>query len=272
MAHRTTAMNPAAATAPAPDQALRLDAARALAGAALALLAVAATVGWWAGLGADYTLKALLVYALGAALVWRGLALGGHPHARFGAANRVTLGRLGGMALVAALLGEAVPAAPPAAQPVGGWALIVFATAVAVLYAADGALARRQGLASRFGARFDMETDAAFMLVLCALVWQAGQAGAWVLASGLMRYAFVAAAAFLPWLAGPLPPSVRRQAVCVVQITALIVCLGPIVPAPLASAIAALSLLLLATSFAIDIRYLQRHLARQRHPQWENRA
>ena len=72
--------------------------------------------------------------------------------------------------------------------------------------AADGALARRQGLASAFGARFDMETDAAFTLVLSALVWQAGQAGAWVLASGLMRYAFVGAAIALPWLAGPLPP------------------------------------------------------------------
>lgn len=270
MAHRTTAMNPAATAIP-PGRALRLDAGRALAGTALALLCVAGGIGLAGGLGADYPLKALLAYALGAALVWRGLALGGHPHARFGAANRVTLGRLAGMALVAALLGEAVPAEPPSAQPVSGWALIVFATVVAVLDAADGALARRQGLVSRFGARFDMETDAAFMLVLCALVWQAGQAGPWVLASGLMRYAFVAAAAFLPWLAGPLPPSVRRQAVCVVQITALIVCLGPIVPAPLASAIAALSLLLLATSFAIDIRYLQRHIARQRPPQ-ETRA
>jgi len=265
-------MNPAAATAPAPVQALRLDAGRALAATALVLLCVAGGLGLAGGLGTDYPLKALLAYALGAALVWRGLGLGGHPHARFGAANRVTLGRLAGMALVAALLGEAVPAAPPSAQPAGGWALIVFATVVAVLDAADGALARRQGLASRFGARFDMETDAAFMLVLCALVWQAGQAGPWVLASGLMRYAFVAAAALLPWLGGPLPPSVRRQAVCVVQITALIVCLGPIVPVPLASAIAALSLLLLSVSFAIDIRYLQRHDARQRHHPPETRA
>jgi len=34
----------------------------------------------------------------------------------------------------------------------------------------------------------------------------------------------------------------------------------------------ALSLLLLATSFAIDIRYLQRHVARQHHHHRENRA
>lgn len=240
--------------------ALRRDAARALAGAAL-LLALAAGALGATGFGADYVTKSLAVYAVGAWLVWRGLAGDAHPHARFGAANRITLGRLAGMAAVAALLGEAVPAAPPSAAPVGGWVLVVAATLIAVLDAADGALARRQGLASRFGARFDMETDAAFTLVLNGLVWQAGQAGAWVLASGLMRYAFVAAAWALPWLAAPLPPSRRRQAVCVVQITALIVCLGPIVPPALAGAIAALSLLLLTASFAIDIHHLARHRA-----------
>ncbi len=240
--------------------ALRRDAARALASAAL-LLALAGGGLAASGFGADYVAKALAVYAVGAWLVWRGLAGDAHPHARFGAANRITLGRLAGMAAVAALLGEAVPATPPSASPAGGWVLIGAATLIAVLDAADGALARRQGLASRFGARFDMETDAAFTLVLSALVWQAGQAGVWVLASGLMRYAFVAAAWALPWLTAPLPPSRRRQSVCVVQITALIVCLGPIVSPTLSSAIAALSLLLLTASFAIDIHHLARHRA-----------
>jgi phosphatidylglycerophosphate synthase len=264
-------MRPALAPPPpsaiADATALRRDAAHALTATALGL-ALAAGALAASGFGADFVAKALAVYALGAALVWRGLASGAHPHARFGAANRITLGRLAGMAAVAALLGEAVPAAPPSAAPLGGWVLIVAATLIAVLDAADGALARRQGLASGFGARFDMETDAAFTLVLCALVWQAGQAGAWVLASGLMRYAFVAAAWAWPWLGGALPPSRRRQAVCVVQITALIVCLGPIVPPALATAIAALSLLLLTASFAIDIH----HLARQRATFRESRA
>lgn len=248
-------------------RALRRNAGLALAVVAV-LLALCAGVLGAMGLGADFVIKSLAVYAIGAGLVWRGLASGAHPHARFGAANQVTLFRLAGMAAAAALLGEAVPAAPPSAAAVGGWVLIVSATLIAVLDAADGALARRQGLASAFGARFDMETDAAFTLVLSALVWQAGQAGAWVLASGLMRYAFVAAARAFPWLAAPLPPSRRRQAVCVVQITALIVCLGPIVPPAMATAIAALSLLLLAASFAIDIH----HLARQRATFRESRA
>ena len=235
---------------------LRRDAARNLTAMAALVLAVALAVGSAVGLGADYGAKALLVYGAGAWLVWR--ALGAHPHPRFGPANRVTLARLGSMALLVALVGEAIPRPPLATMPDTAWWLVVVATVTAVLDAADGALARRSGLASPFGARFDMETDAAFTLVLCALVWQSGQTGAWVLAAGLMRYAFVAAAHLWPWLSGALPPSRRRQTVCVVQITTLIVCLGPIVPPLLASWLAAFSLALLTCSFAIDVRTLAR--------------
>ena len=147
-----------------------------------------------------------------------------------------------------------------------GWLVVLVATLTALLDAVDGPLARRAGLASAFGARFDMETDAWFTLVLCALVLQAGQAGPWVLASGLMRYAFVAAAGAWPWLAAPLPPSRRRQAVCVVQITTLIVCLGPIVPPALATALAGIGLALLGGSFAIDVLTL----AASRRPNLES--
>ncbi|MGE0099489.1 MAG: CDP-alcohol phosphatidyltransferase family protein [Hydrogenophaga sp.] len=231
-----------------------MDAARSL-GAATALLALAAgALGVGGGLGADFSVKAVLLFGLLAGLVWWCLfapEVPPHPHARFGSANRVTLLRLGVAALLAALFGEALP-------PLAVWAVVVLATATALLDAVDGPLARRSGLASAFGARFDMETDALFTLVLCALVWQAGQAGPWVLASGLMRYAFVAAALAWPWLASTLPGSRRRQTVCVVQITTLIVCLGPIVPPAMAAALAAASLVLLTLSFAIDIRFLHR--------------
>jgi phosphatidylglycerophosphate synthase len=230
--------------------ALRRSAAVNIALAAGALLLLTPLLARAAGLGADYPAKVLVLFAAGAALVWRGLAGGAHPHARFGPANRVTLLRLALGAALAGLVGEAAAATALA------WALVVVATLTALLDAVDGALARRSGLASAFGARFDMETDAAFTLVLCVLVWQAGQAGPWVLASGLMRYAFVAAAAVWPWLSAPLLPSRRRQTVCVVQITALIVCLGPVVPPPLAAALAAASLALLGLSFAVDVRWL----------------
>lgn len=235
---------------------LARDAARDLVAMALLVLLTALGLAGPGGLGLDYAAKAGLVYAAGAWLVWR--ALDAHPHPRFGPANRVTLARLGAMALMASLVGEALPRAPLASVPAAAWWLVLVATLTALLDAVDGALARRSGLASAFGARFDMETDAAFTLVLCALVVQAGQAGPWILASGLMRYAFVAAAFVWPWLDGPLPPSKRRQTVCVLQIATLIVCLGPIVPPLLATVLAATSLALLSLSFATDVRTLAR--------------
>lgn len=213
---------------------------------------------WAAELGAAYVVKALLWLAGGAALVGYGLRTQAHPHGRFGAANRITLARLALAGLLVALLGEpqwAAAWAAPGPVPLT-WAVLALATLTAGLDAVDGALARRHGLASAFGARFDMETDAAYTLVLCALVWQAGQAGAWLLAAGLLRYVFVAAAWRWCWLAAPLPFSRRRQAVCVVQISSLVVCLAPVMPAAWATALAAASLALLCLSFAIDVHLL----------------
>jgi len=233
---------------------LARDAARDLSAMAALVLLVALGLASVADLGMDYALKAVLAFAAGACLVWRGLAA--HPHPRFGPANRVTLARLGSVALMAALVGEPFPLAPLDAMRTAAWCLVVVATVTALLDAVDGALARRSGLSSAFGARFDMETDAAFTLVLCMLVAQSDQAGLWILAAGLMRYGFVAAALAWPWLSEPLPPSKRRQTVCVIQIATLIVCLAPIVPPLLAAGLAAISLTLLTLSFATDVRTL----------------
>ena len=251
--------------------ALRYDARRDLAAAAGGLLALALAAAWAADLGAAYVVKVLVWFAAGAALVWHGLRAGAHPHVRLGAANRVTLVRFSLAGLLFALLGEEVWASAWAAAGAIkvnalAWAVVALAMLTAALDAVDGALARRSGLASDFGARFDMETDAAYTLVLCALVWHAGQAGPWVLAAGLLRYGFVAAAWRWRWLAAPLPSSRRRQTVCVVQITGLIVCLVPLVPPALAAALAAASLALLGLSFAIDVHTL----AQARHPRPEN--
>ncbi|MCU0930678.1 MAG: CDP-alcohol phosphatidyltransferase family protein [Serpentinimonas sp.] len=203
--------------------------------------ALAGATGW----GVSYVAQALGFYMVGAVLIWRGLH--SHPFGRFGAANRVTLARMAVLSMLAALVWQA---------GWEGWVLVAVATGTALLDAVDGALARRSGLASDFGARFDMETDAAFILVLCVLVVQSGQAGAWLLLAGLMRYLFVAAAFLWPWLGGPLRPSRRRQTVCVLQVVALIVCLAPVVAPPLSLWLAAASLGLLTLSFAIDVRAL----------------
>jgi phosphatidylglycerophosphate synthase len=155
--------------------------------------------------------------------------------------------------LTAVLGAMLIPAAPPV-----GASVVVIASVAAALDGVDGWLARRTRTASAFGARFDMETDALLILVLSALAWKSGKTGAWVLASGLMRYAFVAAAAIWPWLQAPLEPSRRRQTICVVQIVTLIAALLPSVGPTPASAIAAAGLAALAWSFLVDILWLWR--------------
>ena len=123
----------------------------------------------------------------------------------------------------------------------------------------DGWIARSTNTTSVFGARFDMETDAFLILVLSALVWQMDKTGAWILAIGAMRYGFVAAAAIWPQLGSPLLPSKRRQAVCVIQVCALLICLMPVTGPLMATAISAFALIALTGSFSTDIAWLLRH-------------
>jgi len=165
-------------------------------------------------------------------------------------ANRVTLGRT---ALAVPVLALAV--FPSALGPVGLWWVIGLSTAVLVLDGVDGRIARRTGTQSAFGARFDMELDAALLLALSVLVWRGGRAGAWVLLIGLMRYGFVAAGRAWPALTAELPESLRRKAVCVAQGVVLLVALGPIIPGWMAVAVAAAGLAALTWSFAVDVHW-----------------
>jgi len=188
-----------------------------------------------------------LTYATigGCLLAW--LAVKHDAAPMFGAANAVTLAR-GVLALdLLALLGS-----PP--SPVLAWSIVALALVALVL---DG-VARRRGETSAFGARFDMETDALLILVLAALAWSHGKAGPWILLAGALRYLFVAASLVLPWLAAPLPPSRRRQTVCVVQIVSLILCLAPFVAPPVSAAIGLAGLVALLGSFAVDVAWLAR--------------
>jgi phosphatidylglycerophosphate synthase len=239
--------------------ALRRDAWREALACLVLLTLLAGGAGLLAGLGPWFHVKAVGVFVTAFAVAQRGLPAHS-PNRRFGPANRVTLVRLALVALLAAGIGEA-----PADAAAIAWAAIVVATAAALLDALDGPLARAHGFASEFGARFDMETDALMVLVLCLLVIHFDKAGAWILAAGLMRYVFVLAARVWPWLARPLPQSQRRKAVCVAQITSLIVCFSPIIPTGWSEAIAAASLAALTASFAADILWLARH--RHSHPE-----
>jgi phosphatidylglycerophosphate synthase len=216
--------------------------------AALLIGAVAELCTNHLGLGAAYLPKTLAVYTVGAILVLIGLPRH-HPFGAFGAANQVTLARGALVALLAGLIGG------PADSALAGLVTTV-ATGSAVLDGVDGWLARRRSEVSAFGARFDMETDALLILVLAVLAWQFGKAGVWVLGSGLLRYAFVAAGAAVPALRQPLPPSRRRKAVAVAQVVALIVTVAPFVPASVSAPLAAVALGALLLSFLVDVVWL----------------
>jgi len=172
-----------------------------------------------------------------------------HPFPRFGPANLTTTVRALLVALTAAFIGEAVTESSAVSA-------VSLGAGAAVLDAVDGWLARRTKVVSAFGARFDMEIDALLILVLAILVWRHGKAGAWVLASGLLRYAFVAAGWALPWMRAPLPPSARGKTICAAQIVALLLALAPFVEPPASAVVAALGLGVLSYSFLIDTIWL----------------
>jgi phosphatidylglycerophosphate synthase len=233
-----------------PDAPLRTSAATAHIVALAAVVVVAQSLRGILPVGGQYVVKATAVL-IAVTLFSFGQLRRHHPFTRFGAANQITTLRAIVVALIAGLIGE--PRFPMVAEAAGGASLIVTA-----LDGVDGWVARRARTASAFGARFDMEVDALLILVLSILVWQFDKAGVWVVASGLVRYVFVAAGSIWPWLAAPLPPSRRRQTICVLQIAGLTLAIFPAVAPPLSTALAAGALVALAGSFLIDTVWLWR--------------
>ena len=224
---------------------------RALGGAALAGVAVTVLALWLQARLPTDPAQPLVALAVFASMITVALLAlrDHHPFPRLGPANQITMIRAGIAAIAASLMAE------PAGASVA-WVLVIATAVMAALDGVDGWLARRTGLSSAFGARFDMETDAFFMLVLSVLVWRHDKAGVWVLAIGLMRYAFVAAGWLLPWLAQPLRATWRGKAIAVAQVIGLGVALLPLVPASASTRVCTALLAALALSFAIDVRFL----------------
>lgn len=136
-----------------------------------------------------------------------------------------------------------------------GWLVVAISTPMLALDAVDGAVARRTGVTER-GARLDMETDAAAVLVLSLAA--APGVGAWVVLAGLLRYAFVVAGRFVPTLAVPLPFSQARRVVAAVQGPALLVAVLPVASTWAAVAACACALAALLWSFGRDVAGLLR--------------
>ena len=198
--------------------------------------------------GPGATIAGLAVPGAGAATA-AALMQRRYPHAALGACNGVTLARLALVALLVMLL-------LAARQP--HWIVFALAALALSLDGVDGWLARRRGLTSGFGARFDMEVDSALALVLALHAWAGGGAGALVLVLGLPRYAFGAASLVRPWLARPLPDRFGRKVVCVLQLGTLIALQLPLpadMPATLLVAGVAAAL---AWSFGRDVLWLHR--------------
>jgi phosphatidylglycerophosphate synthase len=216
--------------------------------AAVALLAVAAPVLAYALVGArPVTLGLVTLAFLAAASLAAAYMVRAQPVAQLGYCNLVTLVRL---------LFTSVLLAPVVA-PASTVLILALAITALILDGVDGWLARRLRQASDFGARFDMEVDAAFGLVLALNAWAAGTVGAVVLLLGLPRYCFAAAGRVWPWIMRPLPERFSRKLVCVLQISALIALQLPALAGLPAAIIVAITLAALAWSFGRDLLWLR---------------
>jgi phosphatidylglycerophosphate synthase len=177
------------------------------------------------------------------------------PERTPGPANVITLFRLVIVAWLAGLVGHTG----------GSVSLGVVLCAVGllsiVLDGIDGPIARRRRQQTAFGARFDMEVDALFVLALSILAYQLDKVGPWIILAGAMRYLFIGAGLVFPRLAAPLPQRLRRRTICVVQEVSLLICLVPFVVRPITTVVGAASILVLLSSFAADVVWLLRQPA-----------
>ena len=156
-----------------------------------------------------------------------------------GVANAITLARLALLIVASAVL----PTAP-------AFAIVL------VLDAVDGAVARRLGEASDFGAQLDMETDALFVAVLSVTSLVAG-APLWVLGFGALRYVLVLARVVFP---GQATRERRTSFGRVAYLVAVLTLLGSLLVGPslAATVLLALGLAGLLVSFFEDFAMLRR--------------
>ena len=215
----------------------------------LAILAITA------GVDAPGAVAGLVVGMVTCAALDRGLRLS--DASGFGPADWVTLARTILVGAVTALVVDSLH------RPVPVGVLVGITTVALVLDAVDGKVARRTGTASALGARFDMEVDAYLILLLS--VYDVRLVGGWVLAIGVMRYAFVVASWALPWMRGQLPARYWRKVVAAAQGIVLTVAAADVLPRPLAVLVVLAALATLVESFGHDVLWLRR----EGHPKAE---
>ena len=141
------------------------------------------------------------------------------------------------------------------------WLVVGLSAIVLALDGVDGWLARRDKLVSEFGARFDVEVDSAFALILALHAFVDGKAGPLVLLLGLARYGFVVAGLVFPWLNRTLPERFSRKVICVVQLVALIALQLPFVTPPFSTLLVVATVAAVLWSFGRDVIWLRRSKA-----------
>jgi len=137
-------------------------------------------------------------------------------------ADLVTLARGLGVCFLA---GFALQALTGGLAKNGVLAMIIMGSVCLTLDGVDGRVARARREATPFGARFDVETDAAMLVALSVAVAALGIAGWWVVAIGTMRYGYVATSLVVPALRTPLPYRYSAKVVAVAQAVALLAAL-----------------------------------------------
>ena len=166
------------------------------------------------------------------------VARGAHtPSGAFGWGNALTTLRF--------VLSSSVGLAP---ARVPTWALGVTTLVVFALDGLDGSVAKRRGENSEFGAYFDMEVDAYFVLLVGLTLFLRARYGAWILVVGLLRYVYVLSMALVPARRGDKP----RYAFGRHAFTALMLglFLGMVLGAPFGTVATALGCGLVTASFA----------------------
>lgn len=164
------------------------------------------------------------------------------PDGRFGWANLVTSFRLLLTLVLVADAGELRRH-------------IAAATALAILALdlLDGWLARRRGSQSAFGARYDMEVDALFVLSLSAALWAGGVGGLWVLLAGLWRYLFVVVPLIIPSRGGEAPRSLYYRFTYALMVVSFL--LAWVAPPTAGRALCAAGTIILSLSFLRSFWY-----------------
>ena len=210
-------------------------------GCGVVLLLAHLTVGLsWAGWASGVAYLVVSTTLLSVGLTRRATNLG--------AANAITATRSMLVGVVTALTVTSFT------QPVPSWSVVALTVPALLQDAVDGWVARRTRGASALGARFDMEVDAFLLLVLGAYV--APTLGGWVLAIGLMRYAYVAVGWAVPWMRATVPPRYWRKVVTAVCGIALTLGASGLVPAPVSMVAIGIALALLIESFGRDVIWL----------------